>query len=333
MTAPCPGARTAVSPCPVCGGEEAVARYPVRDLVLGFDDGDRLAFAECDGCAHGLLVPPPTPDELGAFYRALYTPENVETMRKINESGFDRGLRKARVKAIRAALAGRAVGRIVDVGCGLGHFLRELADAIGGEAIGVEMGDGAAATAEARLQGRDSPGSVLREAFDDVELPEASVDVLTMNHFLEHHPHPEVALAKAASLVVVGGLLGVEVPRADGWGRRLLGRWWWPHLPPQHVHLFTEAGLVRALATAGFSTVLARRAASYPATLTAGWVLSTRFRLGSKSRFAGTPLVALAWVLGIVGLPFTLVFDMVVGTLLDLAGRGDILLLVAQRDP
>ncbi|GEM_PF-1349301 len=314
----------------MCGAEEARARYPVRDLVLGFDDGG-LAFAEC-GCGHGLLVPPPSAATLADFYQALYTPENVETMRKINESGFDRGLRKARVKAIREALGDRSVARIVDVGCGLGHFLRELADALGGEAIGVEMGEGAAATAEARLAERGAPGRVLRTAFDDADVDAASVDVLTMNHFLEHHPRPEVALRRAAELVAPGGLLGIEVPRADGWGRRLLGRWWWPHLPPQHVHLFTEAGLVRSLAAAGFSTILKRRAGSYPATLTAGWVLATRHSLGSESRFAGTPVVALAWLLGLAGLPFTLLFDAVVGTALDLAGRGDILLLVARRD-
>ncbi len=329
---PAPGDRTAVPPCPVCGAVEADTRYPVRDLVLGFDDGG-LAYAECAGCGHGVLVPPPTPEALGEFYRALYTPENVETMRKINESGFDRGLRKARVKAIRAALGERVVRRIVDVGCGLGHFLRELADAVGGEAIGVEMGEGAAAAAEARLGGRDAPGRVLRAAFDEADVEAGSVDVLTMNHFLEHHPRPEQALARAAQLVAPGGLLGVEIPRADGWGRRLLRRWWWPHLPPQHVHLFTEAGLGRALAAAGFSTIVSRRAGSYPGTLTAGWVLATRHRLGSKSRFAGTPVVALAWLLGLGLLPFTVLFDVVVGTALDLAGRGDILLVVARRDP
>lgn len=304
-------------------------RYPVRDLVLGFDDGG-LAYAECDACGHGALVPPPTEAELGAFYTALYTPENLATMRKINESGFDRGLRKTRVEAIREALGDARPRRIVDVGCGLGHFLRELADAVGGEALGVELGGPAADTAEARLEGLQ--GRILRSAFDDVDLAEGSVDVLTMNHFLEHHPRPDEALARAARLVAPGGLVGIEVPRADGWGRRLLGRWWWPHLPPQHVHLFREDGLVRALSSAGFGTVVKRRAGSYPGTATAGFVLAVRHALGSKSRFAGTPVAALAWLVGLASLPLTVLFDLVVGTALDALGKGDILLVVARRD-
>ena len=303
--------------------------YPVQDLVLhGEGSWD---FARC-ACGHGLLAPQPSSDELNAFYSGLYTPANLEVMRRANASGFDRGLRRERVRAVRAALGSATVTRVLDVGCGLGHFLTELAVAVGAEASGVELGDPAADATEARLTAALGPSTsprVIREPFDGVSLPEPA-DIVSMNHFLEHHPRPAEALGHAASLVRVGGLVEVEVPRGDGWGIRWLGRWWWPHLPPQHVHLFTRAGLRRALRTAGLEPV-SDRVSGYPFTLTAGWVHRIQHTLGRRSRFAGNPaMVAVSWLVGLPGLLVTALFDATAGVLLN-RSDGDILMVVARR--
>ena len=323
--------------CPVCGGTDHRVLYPIRDLPFDFEG--EWSFARCSGCEHGMIVPRPSDEELAEFYESLYTPEKLEVMRKANESGFDRGLRQARIKAVLAALGDRPVERLLDVGCGLGHFLTELAEALGPRGpvvtMGIELGPAAADTAEqrlaARLHAQDGDG-VLRQLFDEVQLEPASVDVLSMNHFLEHHPQPDTALARAAELVAPGGLIEVEVPRSDGWGCRLLGRWWWPHLPPQHVHLFTRAGLQRALAQAGFSQVLAERTAGYPLTISAALVFLIRQRLGRDSSYRRNPLARVAsWVLGLGALPFTVLADVLAGLILDRT-RGDILMIVARRD-
>ncbi len=317
-------------PCPVCGANEATAAYPVRDLVL--HGQGTWTFARC-ACGHGTLAPMPDAAVLAEFYGQLYTPENLEVMRKANESGFDRGLRRARIAAVVAALDSEGPVRILDVGCGLGHFLSELAVALGTtDAQGVELGGPAADATEARLEqalGAGSGPRVIRRLFDDVTL-EAPADVVSMNHFLEHHPRPEQALAHAASLVREGGLVEVEVPRGDGWGIRLLGRWWWPHLPPQHVHLFSRPGLERALRAAGLEPV-SWGVSGYPLTLSASWVHRVQNTLGRRSRFANNPLMkGVSWAAGLLGMPFVLLFDATLGPLLN-RWQGDIVMVVARR--
>ncbi len=317
-------------PCPVCGASAAVVAYPIQDLVLHGEG--TWTFARC-ACGHGLIAPMPEEAELAAFYSQLYTPENLERMKKANESGFDRALRRARIVAVRAALGSTGTARLLDVGCGLGHFLTELAQALGtGDATGVELGEPAADAAEERLSkalGAPAAPRVIRELFDDVSIEEP-VDVVSMNHFLEHHPRPERALAHAVSLVREGGLVEVEVPRGDGWGIRLLGRWWWPHLPPQHVHMFSREGLERALRTAGLEPV-SWRVSGYPMNLSASWVHRIQHTLGRRSRFAGNPLMAgLSWLVGVPGLLATTVFDLTVGAVLNRTS-GDILMVVARR--
>jgi len=313
--------------CGACGADQPKAVYEVWDLI--WTQPGRWGYVRCGDCGHGYLDPRPSDAALGAFYGALYTPENLQTMIKIGESGFDRGLQKARVAAVVAATAGRPVERLLDVGCGVGFYLKLLSDAYPeAEALGVEMG-GPAADRAAAL----GP-TILRTGFDEADVAAGSVDVLCMNHLVEHLPSPMDALRRAAELVRPGGVIEVEIPRQDGWGCERLGRWWWPHMPPQHIQLFTRDGLVRTLAEAGFSEIVSERTTGYPLTLSAALVFAFKFTVGSESRHAKNPLVRIpALLLGLALLPFTVLFDAVVAPLLNnLMGRGDILMLVARRD-
>ncbi len=312
--------------CGACGADRPRVHYPVRDLIWK-TPGD-WRFVTCGDCGHGYLDPRPTDAALAAFYGALYTPENLDTMLRIGESGFDRSLRRRRVRAVREAVEG-PVRRLLDVGCGVGFFLSELGQAFpGAEALGVELGGPAADRAEGL-------GLIVhRVGFDALELPPGSVDVLCMNHLVEHLPDPAAALRRAAELVRPGGLIEIELPRLDGWGRRWLGRWWWPHMPPQHIQLFSAVGLRRALAEAGFSQVVSSRTAGYPLTLSAALVLWSRFTTGSASPFAERWLVrGPASLLGLAALPLTALFDALAAPLLSgPLGMGDILTVVARRD-
>ena len=326
-------------PCPVCGSSETLPRYPLRDLL--YEKPGRWTFVVCAGCGHGMIHPRPDEADLAALYSEYYDQKITGFMARLNEGSLVRRFHRSRLAAILAGLGSRPVRRVLDIGCGLGHFLSDLRAAIRTstgqelEAIGVEPGAAAAEAAERLTEGDgDGPkGRILNSLIDDVELESASVDVLTMNHFLEHHPRPEAVLARAAELVAPGGLIEVEVPRLGGLPQRLFGRWWWLHIPPQHLHLFTRDGLPRLLRSAGFGEIVSVRTAGLPMQATLAWRFFVRNTVGSVSRFGHLPLVQLpVWLVGIAVLLPLLLLDAVAGPLHSLLGGGDVLTVVARRN-
>jgi len=310
--------------CAVCTKAVPLALYPVRDLVLG---GEGVwPFVLCTECGHGYLDPRPTDEALGAFYESLYTPENTRLMAQVGKSGFERRLQRRRLRALQdAGLVDPQ--KILDVGAGLGVYLERLAAAFpGAGAVGVETSIQAASEAQKR-----KGITVLAESFERADLEEGAFDLVCMNHILEHLARPRSFLEKAERLLRAGGLLQVEVPRLDGWARRLLGRWYWPHLPPQHLQLFSREGLERLLQETGF-TVESRYTAGYPASLSSALVLGVRFTVGSRSRYARNWLVrAPVVVVGLALLPVALALDGLVAPILNRLGAGDILTVVARK--
>ena len=168
-------------PCPVCGGTEVRAAYPLLDLV--YEKPGTWTFVRCSGCGHGMIDPRPDESDLAALYAEYYDETVTGFMSGFNESGLVRRFHRARIRAIVEALADRPVRRVVDVGCGLGHFLTDLRQVLrvrGGdppEAIGVEPGAGAALEARQRLGETDLDGPasrVLEATIDEVDLEDAT---------------------------------------------------------------------------------------------------------------------------------------------------------------
>ncbi len=312
-------------PCAVCGSHDARVRYAVRDLIQARDG--RWWFVTCQVCGHGYLSPHPSEEELGALYRSLWSPEGLQLANNVGRSGFEKSLTASRLEGIRAVLGDHPVQRLLDVGCGLGFFLRALHEAWpDAEALGVELVDQAASRAE-------RPGvDVLRLPWEQVELPSDSFDIVTLIHFLEHQTDPGSDIDKAAGLLREGGALVVEVPRLDGWGRRLFGRWYWPHLPPQHLQVFSRRGLVRLLEERGLEVGFVRARKGYPLQACTTLVLFSRFTFGTQSCHKSNWLVrGPLMLLGLTLLPWFFLFDLLIAPLLNLMGMGDILLVVGRK--
>jgi 2-polyprenyl-3-methyl-5-hydroxy-6-metoxy-1,4-benzoquinol methylase len=133
-------------------------------------------------------------------------------------------------------------GTLLDVGAATGFFVG-MAKRAGFTSRGVELS--AHAAERARQKGLDVQTGTLADV-------SGTFDCITMLDVIEHVPDPRAELARAASLLKVGGLLIINTPDVGSLFARLLGKRWHLIVPPEHLYYFSRATMRRLLSEVGF---------------------------------------------------------------------------------
>jgi 2-polyprenyl-3-methyl-5-hydroxy-6-metoxy-1,4-benzoquinol methylase len=258
-------AREAATPCAVCSAREARARFAI--------EGTSARLVECTRCGTGRLDPMPDEDELGAFYPAEYYGEPGAAK---FHGAIEQLVRLAGERHVRFFLSGLAPGaRVLDVGCGRGVLLSEIARR-GFEAHGVERSEEAARGADPRARIHIAP------SLADAALPASSFDEVIVWHVLEHLRDPRATLAEIHRVLRPGGTLIVAVPNFSSAQARWAGAAWFHLDLPRHLHHFPVAALRGLLEESGF-----RCAATHHFSLRQnpfGWIQSALNRDASLPR-------------------------------------------------
>lgn len=206
--------------------------------------------AWCDTCETGMTVPQPTSAELQKLYAAnRYRLATGERFNRVVESLIIlfRYYKKNRIRKYIKK------GRILDVGCGRGYFLRMMQDD-GWQVEGLEADPTVAAELSAAYGVNIRAEDLLERCF-----PETYFDVITISHVLEHMQCPAEVIRECGRLLKSGGLLVVSVPNIDSL-QAAAGRLAWFHLDlPNHLYHFSEKGLVKLLNNHAFSVARIKR--------------------------------------------------------------------------
>ncbi|MFU8803283.1 MAG: class I SAM-dependent methyltransferase [Bradymonadaceae bacterium] len=142
-------------------------------------------------------------------------------------------------------------GRLLDVGCGSGAYLRDM-EALGWQVAGVDISPEAIKCAT-----RDGYNAKVGTLFS-AHLEEESFDLITMWHVLEHFHRPVDMLRRAHDILRPNGRLILAVPNWRSIMRQIGGDAWWCLEVPRHLHHFTPETLRKTLTTAGFEVSLLR---------------------------------------------------------------------------
>jgi len=184
--------------CPVCDGNAWSAFLVTADMYTGMSH----AIVRCDNCGLAKTAEDGGPPS-GNLYVCGGSSDAGERFGPMQ--WVLRAFRRARLCAVTA----RPPGRVLDIGCGDGSFLMALARQ-GWEVFGTELSESIAATAKKHLGERVRVGAI-----KDVGFPEASFDLVTFWHVLEHLEDPKLALAEARRLLKADGRVVVAVPNIE----------------------------------------------------------------------------------------------------------------------
>ena len=253
----------ALSPCPCCGSKQATIQYPIDKVyassVSGIDLGERaLGVAVCPRCGHEFIQPTPSAEFLAAYY-ANYMSQAKSGFYKERSTAQIPDRFQARYAPYLThlkSLRGRDNPTLLDIGTGLGMFLR-LAREYGFSAHGVEP------NAEAATALEKNHGIPVTNCFFEQAEIDKKVDVITMWDLLEHLADPRAALKKSADLLEPGGFLVIEIPARDSFlhdlaklffrisGRRIR-RPLYLVCGVHHLHYFSQSDISSLLRQCGF---------------------------------------------------------------------------------
>ena len=229
--------------CVLCGSQDATILFEAQGCPIFQCQGCGLAFA-------GIAVEPKT---VADYYRKEYyavAADYAESLKlAATEPSEDH---RERVRTA-SKLARRKTGRILDVGCAAGGSLAAFKQA-GWDCVGIEPSEELAAYARAILN-----SEVHEATLETAALPEASFDVITASHVLEHSPDPCSFLKWCHSLLKQGGVLLIEVPDFGSRMARRQRELWRPLYPDTHLFHFTRSTLSRLLERGGFHVARLRR--------------------------------------------------------------------------
>lgn len=300
--------------CPVCciANSRNLPLLP-EDYEYRVDIATQFGLRSCASCGSEFVWPRPSLEQLQSMY-----PENYyaydQDMGRFWQTLYDRRCRAEAKRLLK--LTSRRPIRLFDVGAGDCRHFRAIESVGEFEFSGVEMNKSMAHTAcEA---GFDISEGTFEEY--DPSARAGTVDILTMNHLIEHVLDPHEMLAKALELLADDGVFYGRTPKLGSLGNRLFGRYWGGYHFPRHLHLFSKESLDALLRESGFREVeIIEDLNLFPALSLQNFLLG---KLGLPLKLEGghtriwTLLVALTTPLSI--------FDYLVG-------RGDCMIFIARK--
>ncbi len=242
--------------CTVCGADRPPLLYVCdEDFVsrLVFE-GHRQAYSivRCRRCSLVYVGEEVSDALLGELYSAGYYQGR-------DGSGFhDYSAEEAKYRPRFAGRIARMRGfveegrddvRVLDVGCALGWFVSEAVRA-GWAAEGVDKSEYCRSFAAEKLGVTVHAGGL-----EDVTIPDAGYDLVTLWDTIEHLPDPRGMLATVRDYVAPGGWVALTTGNHDSVRARLKGRDWALVRPPKHLFYFTPRTLTSLVEQAGFAVI------------------------------------------------------------------------------
>ncbi|UYZ62248.1 class I SAM-dependent methyltransferase [Hymenobacter weizhouensis] len=223
--------------CPVCGKTEFRNKLIVEDKSVSKES---FAIQQCTACTFQFTNPRPSAAGIGRYYESEeYVSHNSGAGGVINQAYKVARFFTMRRKVALVNQQAPRKGRLLDYGCGTGHFLA-AAKANGWQVAGLEPNPRARQEASQRV-GQPIGTKGLSE-FDS-----ETFDAITLWHVLEHVHELNDTLRQLINLLRPDGALLIAVPNVDSLDAQHYRQDWAAYDVPRHLYHFSPRTMTQLL--------------------------------------------------------------------------------------
>ena len=230
--------------CPVCEYPSAQPRFQMTDRFFEVSSEEFVLY-HCGSCGLLFQEEEKIRDLLSDFYPPGYWWQPGAKISSLEGWYREWVVRRDQLRFV-LSLVPDERGRLLDIGCGSGTFLK-LALQAGFDAYGLEQSEEAIHIGQSNARGR-----IVRGMEHDLISRGEKFDVLTLFHALEHMTDPFRYLKDLQKLLRRPGKVIIQVPNVQSLQARLFGSRWYGLDCPRHVYNYSTFSLLHLLGRAGY---------------------------------------------------------------------------------
>lgn len=216
--------------CPICDNKSFVPFLVCKDHTVSKKD---FNIVSCTACGFKFTNPRPLESDLGAYYQSADYISHSNTRKGLISKLYQRVRNYTLGKKLRLInKLNNGPGTILDIGCGTGEFLNVCKRA-GWITKGIEPDAGA------RNYGISQYGLDVADEDALKSLTNASCDIISMWHVLEHVPHLNARIEEVKRLLKDKGTIIIAVPNCSSKDAVKYGSFWAAYDVPRHLYHFT----------------------------------------------------------------------------------------------
>lgn len=225
--------------CPWCASDKAQINLWLKDEFLSKED---FRICECLACGLLYTMPRPGKEKIGDYYKSQDYYSHQENKKGFIPRIYEK-VKKVNLKhKYSVATNGLNKGKILDIGCGVGDFLKTL-ETHGWQGLGVEPSEDARQIAQTRIKAEIIESEALNQ------IPDESFDVITMWHVLEHVDNLKWQVAQLQRLIKKQGRIVIAVPNYKSYDSQFYKELWAAYDVPRHLNHFSKEMIAKILSS------------------------------------------------------------------------------------
>lgn len=231
-----------IESCPICGSVSHAPFLTCKDYTVSQEE---FQIVQCKDCGFKFTNPIPELSKLGDYYKSSDYVSHSSSKKGLVNFLYNQ-VRKITLKQkIRLISAWSKGKKIMDFGCGTGHYLA-AAKASGFEVLGIEPDP------QARTFAIEKNGVPALSRDEFIQLQD-KFDLISLWHVLEHLPELNQDIERLKALLKPDGTLLIAVPNPESCDASFYKERWAGYDVPRHLYHFSPTIIERLFKQHGFT--------------------------------------------------------------------------------